>query len=237
MSKIYFFRHAQASAGAVNYDVLSPKGELQAAELGKYLVRKNIKFDKVYAGPLRRQQHTCEIVQDVYAKAGLVIPEVITLDGLKEHEAPDAMKIAMPKLAKTDPFIKKLWKEGKANPERIKPNTMLAFKYFLNEFAEGRIDVEGITSWADFRQNTKAAVETILRNTGSGETIAAFTSGGTISAIAADSLGITNQERVTSLNYSIRNTSSTSFFYSKNQFNLLALNELPHLEGEMVTFV
>ena len=38
MSKIYFFRHAQASYGAVNYDQLSAKGEQQSAVLGQYLV-------------------------------------------------------------------------------------------------------------------------------------------------------------------------------------------------------
>ena len=35
MSKIYLFRHAQASIGKANYDVLSTKGEKQAGELGK----------------------------------------------------------------------------------------------------------------------------------------------------------------------------------------------------------
>ena len=42
MSKIYLFRHAQASIGKANYDVLSPKGELQAAELGKFLCKEKL---------------------------------------------------------------------------------------------------------------------------------------------------------------------------------------------------
>ena len=41
MSKIYLFRHAQASIGKADYDVLSAKGEKQAGELGKYLCKKN----------------------------------------------------------------------------------------------------------------------------------------------------------------------------------------------------
>ena len=45
MSKFYFFRHAQASFGSANYDVLSPKGEEQSAILGKYLVSKT--FDLI----------------------------------------------------------------------------------------------------------------------------------------------------------------------------------------------
>ena len=54
MSKIFFFRHAQASLGADNYDVLSKKGELQALELGKYLAKKKYLFDKIYVGSLQR---------------------------------------------------------------------------------------------------------------------------------------------------------------------------------------
>jgi len=66
MSKIYFFRHAQASYLADNYDKLSEKGEAQSAELGKYLVSKNMQFDKIFVGPLERQKHTCEIVSDIF---------------------------------------------------------------------------------------------------------------------------------------------------------------------------
>ena len=65
MSKLFFFRHAQASLGKENYDVLSKKGELQAAELGKFLTNNNMKFDKIYVGELRRQQHTYEIVKEI----------------------------------------------------------------------------------------------------------------------------------------------------------------------------
>lgn len=52
MSKIYLFRHAQASIGKANYDVLSPKGESQAAELGEFLCKEKLVFDKVYVGNL-----------------------------------------------------------------------------------------------------------------------------------------------------------------------------------------
>ena len=50
MSKIYFFRHAQASLGSDNYDVLSEKGELQALELGNTLLVKNTILIKYMLG-------------------------------------------------------------------------------------------------------------------------------------------------------------------------------------------
>lgn len=237
MSKIYFFRHAQASLGAVNYDVLSPKGELQAAELGNYLAGKKYNFDKIYVGPLRRQQHTFEIVKDVFDKKKLSMPDPIILDGLKEHRGTGAMKLVMPNLVKTNPFFKKLWEEGEANPALKNANMMKGFQHFIQEWAEGNIQAEGILPWADFRRDVKNGLNHILENTGSGETIAAFTSGGTISSITAESLNMADQKRIATMNFTIRNTSFTSFFFSKNQFNLFGFNELPHLSEEMTTFV
>lgn len=237
MSKIYFFRHAQASLGAVNYDVLSPKGELQAAVLGKYLADKKFEFNKIYVGPLRRQQHTYEIVRDVFDKRKIPMPEPFLLDGLKEHRGTGAMKQSMPQLVKTEPFFKKLWEEGETNPELKNSNMMKAFQHFIQEWAEGNIQVDGFLPWADFRRDVKKGLNHILENTGKGETIGAFTSGGTISSITAESLNMADQKRIATMNFTIRNTSFTSFFFSKNQFNLLGFNELPHLSEEMITFV
>ena len=70
-----------------------------------------------------------------------------------------------------------------------------------------------------------------------GETVAAFTSGGTISAITAECLGLSSEKKVADLNFAIRNTAWTTFLYSAEKFNLLTFNELPHLKKEMITFV
>jgi len=237
MSKLYFFRHAQASFGAANYDALSEKGIEQTILLGKYLVAKKFKFDKIFVGPLQRQQHTFEIVKGIYGKNNISLPAPILVDGLKEHVGHTALDIILPKLQETDAYIKEMIAKAKLNPKRARANRLLIFQYFMNEWVEGKIAVEGVVSWKHFRQNVKEGLSTILQNTGSGETNAAFTSGGTISAIAAESLKIMDEKVVASLNFSIRNTSYSSFFYSKGDFNLFALNELPHLPKEMVTFV
>ena len=237
MSKIYFFRHAQASLGSDNYDVLSKKGELQAQELGKYIVDKKYKFDKIYVGELTRQQHTCKIVSEVYKKNNLTFPKAIILTGLNEHQATEAMKIEIPKMIVSDPFIKKLWKEIESDPKKKNGNLMLGFEYFFNLWVEDQIKVDGIIPWKDFRENVRNALKIILDNTKKSQNIGVFTSGGTISSISAESLKLSDEKKIAGLNFSIRNTSFTSFLFSKNQFNLLSFNELPHLEEEMITFV
>ena len=236
MSKLYFFRHAQASYGAENYDKLSPKGEQQAAELGNYLVNQGFHFDKIFVGPLVRQRHTCQIVADIFKKNNRSFPEPIVLQELKEHSAPEAMRKAIPELKKI-PQVKKWFEEIEANPKISKRNGMFAFQYFMRMWTTGELVVEGIETWQEFLKEVRNGLDVILEKTGKGEQIAAFTSGGTISAIVAESLGIKDGERIASLNFSIMNTSFTTFYSSPNQFNLGSFNELPHLREEMRTFV
>ena len=237
MSKLFFFRHAQASLGKENYDVLSNKGELQAAELGKFLINNNMKFDKIYVGELRRQQHTYEIVKEIFEKKRLHIPSPIILKELNEHQATEAMKIHLPKMINSDPYINKLWKEIKKEPSKKNGNLMLGFEYFLHKWIDNEIKVKGIIPWKDFRKNVNRGLKKILTNTKKSEKIGVFTSGGTISSITGDCLKIKDEKRIASLNFSIRNTSFSTFLYSKKQFNLLSFNELPHLKKDMATFV
>ena len=111
------------------------------------------------------------------------------------------------------------------------------FQRFMEEWVTGKFDVPEVESWQTFRTNVKRGLNTILDQTNRGNKIGVFTSGGTIAAVVAESLQIKDEERVAALNFSIRNTSYSRFFYSNDQFNLLAFNELPHLTKEMITFV
>ena len=237
MSKLYFFRHAQASYGAENYDELSPLGEKQSAILGEYLAGKQMHFDQIFVGPLQRQQHTYQIVAETYQKRGLNIPAPIFLPELKEHAGTEATQKAIPQLIQEVPQVKKWYQEIVENPKLKKRNTLLAFQYFLDEWVTGKIEVEGIEPWHEFRQKVKSGLDHILSETGKGETIGIFTSGGTISSVTAEALRIQDERRVAAMNFSIRNTSFTTFLTSGNQFNLLSFNELPHLAEDMITFV
>jgi len=237
MSKLYFFRHAQASFMSDNYDKLSEHGEKQSEELGKYLVKKEFHFDKIFVGPLSRQKKTFEIVANEFFKNKIEIPTPVFINELKEHSGTEAMHFVFPKLKNTVPYVKNLLDAVLENSSLKKRNNLLAFQYFMNEWVEGKIEVPEVDSWMTFRKNVKVGLEKILKETGKGETIGAFTSGGTISSITAEALGIKDEKKVAAMNFSVRNTSFTSFLFSKNKFNLLSFNELPHLEKELITFI
>ena len=237
MSKLYFFRHGQASLGADNYDVLSEKGQKQSEALGHYLVENQLSFDKIFVGPLKRQIDTFKAVETIYSKQGLSIPEHIEIEGLKEHQGIEAMKIALPEMIKSDAYLQSLTRASSNNPENTMRNTMLGFQYFLGQWAEGKIIVEGIPTWANFREEVREGLNEVLKRVEKGETVGVFSSGGTISAIVAECLNLQDEKSVAELNFSIRNTSFTSFLYSNKKFNLLSFNELPHLTSSMITFV
>ncbi len=64
MSTIYLVRHGQASFGTDNYDQLSATGREQVRQLGKYFAESGERIDRIYAGALRRQTETAEIIAE-----------------------------------------------------------------------------------------------------------------------------------------------------------------------------
>lgn len=237
MSKLYFFRHAQASMGAENYDVLSNKGEEQAIRLGNYLVDQKIVFDQIFVGPLVRQKHTLELVKKSYSNSSRIFPNIIQLKELQEHQGMEAMQIALPQLYKTDPYLKQLADQTTHQPSQFKINRMLSFQYFMSGWVTGKFNVPEVRSWSSFMVDVQKALGHILNSIDKGQTVGVFTSGGTISAITAQALELQNEIKIAELNFSVRNSSISTFFYSQKKFNLLAFNELPHLDNNMITFV
>lgn len=61
MPVVYLLRHGQASFGSADYDVLSTRGEHQAAIVGGELRRRGVDPDKVVCGTLNRQRETARL--------------------------------------------------------------------------------------------------------------------------------------------------------------------------------
>ena len=237
MSQLYFFRHAQASYLSDNYDQLSEKGKQQSAILGQYLIEKKMHFDKVYVGPLQRQKHTFEIVAKQFDAHGLPIPTAIYLEELKEHSGTSAVVTAMPEMIQRSPTVRELVQQMQDDENLRNRNILMIFREFMDLWVNDEIQCPGTEDWQAFRTKVKRGLDHILDNTNKGETIGVFTSGGTISAIIGEALKMEDQQRIAALNFSVRNTSFTTFLYADQAFNLLSFNELPHLSGELITFV
>ena len=124
------------------------------------------------------------------------------------------------------------------NPKLKRRNSIMVFSMFMKDYALGNFKVNdhSIQPWDDFRNETRKAMKSIISNTGRGENIAVFTSGGTIGSIVGENLGV-NEDKIVEMNLAIRNTSFSNILFSNNKANLLTFNEVPHLDEELISFV
>ena len=58
MAELWLVRHAQASFGTDDYDRLSELGHRQSRWLGQWFADRDIVFDRVVTGSLRRHRET-----------------------------------------------------------------------------------------------------------------------------------------------------------------------------------
>ena len=66
---VLLIRHAQASFGTADYDLLSERGHAQTKELVTGLERRGIHADRVVSGGLRRQLETAAPCATALARA------------------------------------------------------------------------------------------------------------------------------------------------------------------------
>lgn len=236
MSHLHLFRHAQASAGKANYDQLSSKGEEQAAILGNYLASKNVQFDKVYAGPLQRQQHTAHIVQACYQKQGRAFPQILSLEELREHRATEVSQTIAPILMKEDTSLQQIWQE---NQEQKMNLFLKVFKYITDLWVEEQLDLSGhphLQRWPTFVEQVGNGMRLLTQEETSGQEIAAFTSAGTIATAVGLSFGLSGKQMF-DLSWTVQNASYTTFRFNPQKISLHRFNVLEHLEEEMRTFI
>ncbi len=241
MSRLICIRHAQASFGAADYDQLSELGYEQSAHLGDYMAGEAIAIDKIYIGPLKRHRQTYETVRKSYQDQGQSLPDPEVLSGLAEHRGPEILRAAMPQLIDTYPEVKG-WHDDTVNhPERKIRNHFRVFNFFMMRWATDNIDFDLSVEhqdWQTFKKEVTGALQTIISADSRGVTAAAFTSGGTISAIMGYALEMQDDARIIEMNDSVINTSMSEFKYSEGRMSLHRFNLTPHLKKkELITYV
>lgn len=237
MSRIVFIRHAQASYMADDYDQLSDLGKQQSEALGRFIDREQITFDKIYIGPLKRHYQTLEHCSKM-APSSMPVESTI-LEGLKEHNGPEALKI---KYHELDDLYNQVaeWKQQIADePAEKKRYSLRIFRLFMKEWMAGNIIVDhpSVVPFTQWLLEVKHSLGHILSEVEPGDTVGVITSGGTKGAIIAHALGIEDGRKIANLNDSIRNTAMSHFNYSNLGFNVLSFNEIPHLSRDQITFV
>jgi broad specificity phosphatase PhoE len=231
MGTLYLIRHGQASFGAEDYDNLSELGHKQAECLGAYFKQKNLQFDAVITGTLRRHTQTWQGI----AKGAGFKHEPLELPGLNEYDSHAVIATIHPgKLEKPD------------TPEMYRHHFRL-LKDGLTQWMNGVVSPMGMPAYVDFQQgvvnaldhvrkhhsneksNDKSNDKTNEKTIGKSGNILIVSSGGPISTAVGHILG-TTPETTIELNLRIRNCSITEFAFTPKRHMLVTYNTLPHLE-------
>ncbi|MBP6008967.1 MAG: histidine phosphatase family protein [Rhodoferax sp.] len=211
MGILYFVRHGQASFGADNYDQLSPLGERQSLQLGRYFAAKGLMFDAIHTGTLLRHEQT---LAGINTGMGSSQP-VKQWQGLNEYD-PEAVIAAVHPL----PLDKTGGREAYLQHFKL-------LRSGLMQWMLGSTQPKGMPSWSDFTQGVLEVLDQI-RDSGH-ERVLVITSGGPI-ACALGQVLATPPEATVELNMRLRNSSVTELSFSSKRFSLQTYNTLSHLD-------
>ena len=215
MPKIIFVRHGQAQFGQANYDKLSEVGHEQAVALGKAIFEQGITIDHWVCGDMVRHAETLRgISQGMRTQ---VSHQIVTPD-LNEYDFTGQLNAR---------FV------GSKAPVGLHTDRKTHFRALRETLALWQNDkiLNPPESWAAFETRLKRAQQTIFGL--EGDTILVVSSGGAISKIVANALGVSHAKQV-DLQLQIKNASMSTFIYSRRTggFFLNAFNETPFVSAK-----
>jgi broad specificity phosphatase PhoE len=229
MGAIYLIRHGQASFGSSDYDQLSELGHRQAQVLGASLRSRVPQVDHVYCGGMRRHRETAENCLNAMGQNPIWHDD----HGWAEYDHVAILAAYQPRWA--DQVLMK--NEVAAMPQSRK-FFQEAFAAAVARWVAGEHDQDYPESWDAFCVRVGAALQRLRSAMEKSQTAMVFTSGGPISALAQQLLGIP-RERTFRLNWTLANCGVTKLIYSERDLYLGTLNEHSCFEGphsDLITY-
>jgi broad specificity phosphatase PhoE len=220
MGVLLLARHGQASFGAEDYDVLSDLGERQSALLGERL--RDLGIDRVIHGGMKRQRDTARIATEAGGLPTRSVEEVCWAE--YDHEA-------MLSAAYPTPEDQARFAEGMAAAEHPRRYFQEEFERAVARWASGAHDEDYPEPFQGFRRRVTGGFEALLADLGRSETALVVTSGGVISVLCAQLLGL-GGDRWSTLNRVMVNSSLTKVVAGGSGVNLLSVNDHAHLEHD-----
>jgi len=223
MPTILLLRHAQASFGTADYDVLSPLGERQVQALKAELERRGTTIGHAASGTMRRHRDTL---------AGLGrLPAPAVDPGLNEYGADDILAAHTTSPLRQDaPGDAQIAATGDSPEERAAAS--LAFQDVLDDGLGAWIAAgaggHAAEPFPKFTGRVRAALEEAGRRLRSGQTALVCTSGGVISAACMTLLGLPDAAFI-AFNRVTVNTGITTIALGRRGATLVSFNEHGHL--------
>ena len=226
MPIILLIRHAQASYGTADYDVLSDRGHAQVEALHRALTRRGVVADRVVSGSLRRRRDTGYPWADL-ARLNVTIDERWNEydddDILSHHSTVQARLQRRP----TD-----------AGPALTSRDFQVSLDRALERWVAAGPSSQSAQTWPQFIGQVKGALDDLGGDLLSGQTALVFSSSGVIAALAASLIGLPEQAFVP-LNRVAVNTGITKVIVGSRGKTLVSYNDHSHLEeagADLVTY-
>jgi broad specificity phosphatase PhoE len=211
MGEIYLVRHGQASFGSDNYDALSPVGVEQARQLGAYFRQRDLDFDRVVIGAMVRHRQTLDATG--FERVG---PEI--LPGLNEYDFHTLVNRHIAQFPVEPPIELK-------DPRAFYRHLRIT----LGAWADGSLATgDDCESWQDFETRIKSSLRALIAQADA-KRVLVVSSGGAISALVREVLGLTVDQLIT-MNLQMANTGITRLIFKGDKVRLQSWNAVPHLE-------
>jgi broad specificity phosphatase PhoE len=201
MSTLVLVRHAQATVFEEDSDRLSALGEQQAIALGQFWRERDICFDEVYCGTLRRHTRTAELA---------CLPELTPRPEFNEYDANGILG------------------EGRHDVKNNRDLQKL-FDERMPQWIAGTLQSPDLESWQAFHERVVRGFRDIVEADRPSRRIVAFTSAGPI-GVAVQTVVGAKEPMAMELNWRIRNCSLTEFIFTRSRISLDSFNATPHLE-------
>jgi len=211
MAMLFLIRHAQASFGAADYDVLSDIGHAQSRALGQALARQGVRPEALFTGAQRRHRETLEGILDgmgVPARAAQVHP------GLNEFDF--------------KALLDARFRHG-TPPDNLHGDRKTHFRTLRDTVLEWQRDEvpDPPETWAEFAARVEDARRAMAAG---GDHALAVSSGGAIGQMLAASLNAPPEQQIR-LQLQMKNCAVNRFVHSPRNFYLNGFNETPHIDA------
>jgi broad specificity phosphatase PhoE len=221
MSVVLLIRHGQASVGWDDYDRLSPRGLEQAGVLGAALRERALKVGAVVCGRQLRHAQTAEAcLTELGAKH-----EIRRLAGFDELDHLELLGGLDPRYADRAALVADVMASG--DPLRAAQEI---FARAVARWVGGEHDADYSETWSSFRRRCGQALEEVTQLLSHDETALVFTSGGPITAICQELLGLAD-EHAFRITWTLVNCGVTKVLTTRRGLQLSTVNEHAHFEG------
>jgi broad specificity phosphatase PhoE len=222
---VLLVRHAQASFGTGDYDVLSSDGVKQAEELAAEIARRELRVDRLISGSLARQRGT------VAPLAALTGTPVSIDPRWNEYDADDIL----------DQYSESAARLGRQSSGASRLTTQefqAVLETALLSWITSTERARPTELWRAFYERANAALDDLVGELDRGQTALVCTSGGVLAAICIRLLGAPDQTFVRFNRVTI-NAGITKVIRGSRGTTMVSFNEHGHLEkpgGSLVTY-